>query len=119
MLQAQTLELDYSGFYKYLVKVEKAKVEHAELGFYLSRIDGQGLCTIESGEIRVDDKVRGQVTVLPHGQFTLTEDKELDLDKARVVLEVTDEIQCDISIQIQAGQCSVTRSTDYAVVLSC
>ena len=75
MLQAQTLELDYSGFYKYLVKVEKAKVEHAELGFYLSRIDGQGLCTIESGEIRVDDKVRGQVTVLPHGQFTLTEDK--------------------------------------------
>ncbi|WP_319784208.1 DUF2987 domain-containing protein [Oceanisphaera sp. IT1-181] len=103
MLQAQTLELDYSGFYKYLAKVKKAKVEQAELGFYLSRADGQGLCTIESGVIRVDDEVRGQVTVLPHGQFTLTEDKELDLDKAKVVLEVVEETQCNISIQIQSN----------------
>lgn len=103
MLQAQTLELDYSGFYKYLAKVKKAKVEQAELGFYLSRADGQGLCTIESGVIRVDDEVRGQVTVLPHGQFTLTEDKELDLDKAKVILEVVEQTQCNISIQIQSN----------------
>lgn len=103
MLQAQTVTLDYSAFYKYLVKVEKAKVEHAQLGFYLTRADGQGLCTIESGEVRVDEAVKDQVTILPHGQFTLPEDKELDLDKAKVVLAVRDEIQCDISIQIQAN----------------
>lgn len=103
MLQAQTLELDYSGFYKYMAKVDKAKVEHAELGFYLSRIEGQGLCVIESGEILVDGKVRGEVSVLPHGQFILTKDKELDLDKAKVVLAMVGDTQCDISVQIQAN----------------
>ncbi|MGO4998999.1 DUF2987 domain-containing protein [Oceanisphaera sp. W20_SRM_FM3] len=103
MVQAQTLELDYSGFYKYMAKVKKAKVDNAELGFYLSQHDGKGLCTIESGVVRVDDEVRGQVTVLPHGQFTLPEDKELDLDKAKVVLEVLEESQCNISIQIQSN----------------
>ena len=103
LLQAETLALDYSGFYKYMAKVEKAKVEHAELGFYLSRSDGQGLCAIASGLIQVDEEVRGEVTVLPHGQFTLTQDKELDLDKAKVVLEMPDSSQCNISIQIQSN----------------
>lgn len=102
-LQAQTIALDYSGFYKYLEKVEKAKVEHAELGFYLTRADGQGLCSIESGDVRVDEELKGAVTILPHGQFIIPEDKELDLDKAKVVLAVRDETQCDISIQIQAN----------------
>ena len=51
----------------------------------------------------MDDELRGEVTVLPHGQFTLTQDKELDLDKARVVLDMTDTTQCNISIQIQAN----------------
>lgn len=102
-LHAHPLALDYSGFYKYLAKVDKAKVEHAELGFYLSRADGSGLCTIESGEIMVDDEVRGEVTVLPHGQFTLTKDKELDLDKAKVVLAMQDNSDCNISIQIQSN----------------
>ncbi|ART79304.1 DUF2987 domain-containing protein [Oceanisphaera avium] len=102
-LHATTLEMDYSGFYKYMAKVDKAKVEQAQLGFYLSRYDGEGLCTITSGAILVDEEVRGEVNVLAHGQFTLTKDKELDLDKARVVLEVVEDTQCDISIQIQAN----------------
>ncbi|MFP2767834.1 DUF2987 domain-containing protein [Oceanisphaera sp. KMM 10153] len=101
--QATPLNLGYSGFYKYMSKVAKAKVEHAELGFYLSRTDGQGLCHIKSGIIRVDDSLKGEVRVLPHGQFVLPYDKQLDLDKALVELEVADAGQCDISIQIQAG----------------
>ncbi|GHA09223.1 DUF2987 domain-containing protein [Oceanisphaera arctica] len=101
--QATPFNLGYSGFYKYMSKVEKAKVEHAELGFYLSRTDEQGLCSIESGIIRVDDTLKGEVEVLPHGQFLLPYDKQLDLDKALVELEVTDTEQCDISIQIQAN----------------
>lgn len=102
-IHAETIELGYSGFYKYMAKVKKAKVDQAELGFYLSRTDGQGLCGIESGVVRVDDEVRGEVTVLSHGQFLLPEDKELDLDKAIVALEMTDHTQCDISIQIQSN----------------
>ena len=102
-VQAAPLELGYSGFYKYMAKVKKARVEHAELGFYLSRSDGQGLCAIESGVVRVDDNIRGEVSVLPHGQFVLPEDKELDLDKAVVALEMADGHECDISIQIQGN----------------
>ncbi|WP_417614426.1 DUF2987 domain-containing protein [Oceanisphaera sp.] len=102
-LQAAPLELGYSGFYKYMAKVKKSRIEHAELGFYLSRADGQGLCTIESGVIRVDDTIRGEVTVLPHGQFVLPEDKELDLDKAVLALEMMGSHDCDISVQIQSN----------------
>ena len=102
-VQAAPLELGYSGFYKYMAKVRKAQVEHAELGFYLSRTDGQGLCSIDSGVVRVDDTIRGEVTVLSHGQFVLPEDKELDLDKAVVALEMAENHECDISIQIQSN----------------
>lgn len=102
-VQAAPLELGYSDFYKYMAKVKKAKVEHAELGFYLSRTDGQGLCAIDSGVIRVDDTIRGDVTVLPHGQFVLPEDKELDLDKAVLTLNMAEDHECDISIQIQSN----------------
>ncbi|MFD1006727.1 MULTISPECIES: DUF2987 domain-containing protein [Oceanisphaera] len=102
-VHAKPLELGYSGFYKYMAKVKKAQVEHAELGFYLSRTDGQGLCTIESGVVRVDNNIRGEVNVLPHQQFILPEDKELDLDKAIVALEMVDTAECDISIQIQSN----------------
>ena len=84
--QATPLMLGYSAFYKHMAKVEKAKVEQAELGFYLSRTDGEGICTIASGTVRVDDMPRGQVVVLPHGQFVLPYDKQLDLDKAVVEL---------------------------------
>lgn len=99
---AQSLVLDYSGFFKHMKTVDKAKVEQAELGFYLTQADGGGLCTITSGEVRVDGALRGEVTVLPHGQFLLPYDKQLDLDKAVVALELAEQEQCDISIQIQA-----------------
>ncbi|OIN04311.1 DUF2987 domain-containing protein [Oceanisphaera psychrotolerans] len=102
-VQATPLMLGYSAFYKHMAKVEKAKVEQAELGFYLSRTDGEGVCTIESGTVRVDDMPRGQVVVLPHGQFVLPYDKQLDLDKAVVELEVDHPEQCDIAVQIQAN----------------
>ncbi|GAA3530008.1 DUF2987 domain-containing protein [Zobellella aerophila] len=99
---AQTLELGYSGFFKHMKTVQKAKVEQAELGFYLSQADGGGLCTILAGGVRVDGEQRGEVTLLPHGQFILPYDKQLDLDKAVVALELAEQEQCDISIQIQA-----------------
>ncbi|WP_445398579.1 DUF2987 domain-containing protein [Zobellella sp. An-6] len=100
--QAESLTLGYSGFYKHMETVAKARVERAELGFYLSRQDGQGLCHIESGTVQVAGAIRGEVEPLPHGQFLLPFDKQLDLDKAVVALEVERPQRCDISIRIQA-----------------
>ncbi|PSJ47876.1 DUF2987 domain-containing protein [Zobellella endophytica] len=101
-LRAAPLTLGYSGFYKHMETVAKAEVQEAELGFYLSRTDGDGLCRIEGGGVWVAGERRGTVVVLPHGQFTLPFDKQLDLDKAVVQLELDRPEQCDISIQIQA-----------------
>lgn len=101
--QAESLTLGYSGFYKHMETVVKARVEQATLGFYLSRQDGQGLCHIESGTVMVATDLRGRVDVLPHGQFLLPFDKQLDLDKAVVILEVEQPQRCDISIRIQAA----------------
>lgn len=110
---AGILNLGYSGFYKHLDTVAKARVEQAHLGFYLIRQNGDGMCRIESGEVRVAQDIRGQVEVLPHGQFRLPYDKQLDLDKAVVALEVEDPERCDIAIKIQAeldaGEISLTR----------
>ncbi|WP_375054867.1 DUF2987 domain-containing protein [Zobellella sp. DQSA1] len=102
VVQAEPLSLGYSGFYKHMETVAKARVEQATLGFYLSRQDGQGLCHIESGTVQVAGAIRGEVEPLPHGQFLLPFDKQLDLDKAVVILEVEQPQRCDISIRIQA-----------------
>jgi hypothetical protein len=99
---AAPLDLGYSGFYKHLDTVADAKVEHATLGFYLSRHDGTGWCHIESGTVEVAGETRGEVTLLPHGEFVLPFDKQLDLDKAVVRLEVEQPERCEISIQIQS-----------------
>lgn len=100
--QADTLSLGYSGFYKHLDTVADAGTEQATLGFYLSRSDGKGLCTLHSGIIEMEGQQKGEVEVLPHGEFILPYDKQLDSDKAVVKLEVDSPVQCDISIQIQA-----------------
>ncbi|WP_107852658.1 DUF2987 domain-containing protein [Oceanimonas marisflavi] len=99
---AASLNLGYSGFYKHLDTVADAGVEHATLGFYLSRNDTAGWCHIESGRVEVAGEHRGDVTVLPHGEFVLPFDKQLDLDKAVVRLDVEQPERCEISIQIQA-----------------
>ncbi|OXY82516.1 DUF2987 domain-containing protein [Oceanimonas doudoroffii] len=98
---ADALNLGYSGFYKHLDTVADAEVEHATLGFYLSRNDGEGWCTIHHGSVEVVGQPRGEVTVLPHGEFVLPFDKQLDLDKAVVRLDVDQPERCEISIQIQ------------------
>lgn len=100
--QAELLTLGYSGFYKHLDTVADADTEQATLGFYLSRNDGEGLCTINSGVIEMEGQQKGVVEVLPHGEFVLPYDKQLDTDKAIVKLDVTSPVQCDISIQIQS-----------------
>ncbi|MDV2856929.1 MULTISPECIES: DUF2987 domain-containing protein [Oceanimonas] len=100
--QADTLTLGYSGFYKHLDTVADAGTEQATLGFYLSRHDGKGLCTINSGIVEMEGQQKAVVEVLPHGEFVLPYDKQLDTDKAVVKLDVTSPVQCDISIQIQS-----------------
>ncbi|NLJ93501.1 MAG: DUF2987 domain-containing protein [Aeromonadales bacterium] len=104
-LSAQTteLDLDYSNFYKYMKKVKKAELEYADLGFYLARSDGQGLCNIESGYIELDEQHKGEVSVLAHGQFVLPYDNDLSLDKALVKLTLSEPQLCDMSVQIQAN----------------
>ena len=104
-LSAQTteLDLDYSNFYKYMKKVKKAELEYADLGFYLARSDGQGLCNIESGYIELDEQHKGEVRVLAHGQFVLPYDNDLSLDKALVKLTLSEPQLCDMSVQIQAN----------------
>ncbi|WMC12152.1 DUF2987 domain-containing protein [Oceanimonas pelagia] len=109
---AAPLNLGYSGFYKHLDTVADAGVEHATLGFYLSRNDGSGWCAVHSGTVEVAGETRAEVTVLPHGEFVLPFDKQLDLDKAVVRLEVDRPERCEISIQIQsllpAGETNAT-----------
>ncbi|MDP5291931.1 DUF2987 domain-containing protein [Oceanimonas sp. CHS3-5] len=101
-VHAAPLDLGYSGFYKHLDTVADAKVEHATLGFYLSRNDGSGWCHIHAGTVEVAGETRGEVRVLPHGEFVLPFDKQLDLDKAVVRLDVDQPERCEISIQIQS-----------------
>lgn len=103
LAQTTELDLDYSNLYKYMKKVKKAELDYADLGFYLARSDGEGLCHIKSGFIELDEQHQGDVTILPHGQFVLPYDNELSLDKAIVKLTLTEPQLCDMSVQIQAN----------------
>lgn len=103
LAQPAELALDYSNFYKYMKKVKKAELEYADLGFYLARSDGKGLCDIQSGIIELDEQHQGDVTILPHGQFVLPYDYDFSIDKATVRLMLNEPQHCDMSVQIQAN----------------
>lgn len=97
-----SLELDYGTFYSQMKTFAKGEFGHARLGFYLASQQNGRRCGLTSARVSTPDRdVPAEVTV--DGELRLPYDEDLNLDKAIVVVGLTEAYAaCDLSVQVMA-----------------
>ncbi|MDX7836473.1 DUF2987 domain-containing protein [Aeromonas caviae] len=97
-----SLELDYGTFYSQMKTFAKGEFGHARLGFYLASQQYGRRCGLTSARVSTPDRdVPAEVTV--DGELRLPYDEDLNLDKAIVVVGLTEaHAACDLSVQVMA-----------------
>lgn len=97
-----SLELDYGTFYSQMKTFAKGEFGHARLGFYLASQQNGRRCGLTSARVSTPDRdVPAEVTV--DGELRLPYDDDLNLDKAIVVVGLTEaHAACDLSVQVMA-----------------
>ncbi|MFM5820118.1 DUF2987 domain-containing protein [Aeromonas sanarellii] len=99
---APSLELAYGTFYSQMKTFAKGEFGHARLGFYLTDPQNGRRCLLTSARASTPDRdVPAEVTV--DSELRLPYDDDLNLDKATVVVELTEpHAACDMSVQVMA-----------------
>lgn len=97
-----SLELQYGTFYSQMKTFAKGEFGHARLGFYLTDQQNGRRCLLTSARVSTPDRdVPAEVTV--DSELRLPYDDDLNLDKATVVVELTEpHAACDMSVQVMA-----------------
>ncbi|MGU5591989.1 DUF2987 domain-containing protein [Aeromonas sanarellii] len=97
-----SLELQYGTFYSQMKTFAKGEFGHARLGFYLTDQQNGRHCLLTSARVSTPDRdVPAEVTV--DSELRLPYDDNLNLDKATVVVELTEpHAACDMSVQVMA-----------------
>ncbi len=94
----------YDGFYDRLKVVNKGEFQYAQVNFYLSDIATNEVCTIKSGKI-ITEKQEFDLTYTDKAQLLLPFDKQLDTDKAVIVVQPENpHHDCQLKLQIEATQ---------------
>jgi len=92
----------YDGFYDRLKVVNKGEFQYAQVNFYLSDIATSEVCTIKSGKI-ITEKQEFDLTYTDKAQLLLPFDKQLDTDKAVIVVQPENpKHECQLKLQIEA-----------------
>ena len=92
----------YDGFYDRLKVVNKGEFQYAQVNFYLSDIATNEVCTIKSGKI-ITEKQEFDLTYTDKAQLLLPFDKQLDTDKAVIVVQPENpKHDCQLKLQIEA-----------------
>ncbi|WP_105174254.1 DUF2987 domain-containing protein [Pseudoalteromonas sp. T1lg122] len=92
----------YDGFYDRLKVVNKGEFQYAQVNFYLSDIATNEVCTIKSGKI-ITEKQEFDLTYTEKAQLLLPFDKQLDTDKAVIVVQPENpKHDCQLKLQIEA-----------------
>ncbi|TMO58633.1 DUF2987 domain-containing protein [Pseudoalteromonas aurantia] len=100
--QAKEFVVSYDGFYDRLKVIEKGEFEFARVNFYVVDIATLAPCTIASGKI-ITEKTEAPLVYTEQAKLLLPFDKQLDKDKAVVVLEPKNlQHNCQLKFQIEA-----------------
>ena len=75
----------YDGFYDRLKVVNKGEFQYAQVNFYLTDIATNEVCTIKSGKSLQQQEF--DLTYTDQAQLLLPFDKQLDTDKAVIVVQ--------------------------------
>ncbi|ENY71035.1 hypothetical protein G114_15231 [Aeromonas diversa CDC 2478-85] len=101
-VSAVPLELGYSEFYSQMKTFAKGEFGMARLGFYLTEPQSGRRCLIRSASVETLDR-HEPATVTADGELRLLFDPDLNLDKAKVVLDMIGEGSgCNMSVQVMA-----------------
>ncbi|WP_105168083.1 DUF2987 domain-containing protein [Pseudoalteromonas sp. T1lg23B] len=100
-VNAKEFVVSYDGFYDRLKVVEKGNFEFARVNFYIVDIATLEPCKIKKGEI-VTERSSSPLTYTSQAQLLLPYDKQLDKDKAVVVIEPENpNHDCQLKFQIE------------------
>ncbi|MCG9758922.1 MULTISPECIES: DUF2987 domain-containing protein [Pseudoalteromonas] len=113
---ANTVTFAYDSFYDRLKVVNKGDFEFARVGFYLVDTVSMQPCKITKGNI-VTEEASFPLSYTDEAQLLLPFDKELDKDKAKVLIETkSGHSDCQLKMQIEAelfNTTSLSRSDLY------
>ncbi|CAM4169732.1 DUF2987 domain-containing protein [Pseudoalteromonas byunsanensis] len=99
---AKEFVVSYDGFYDRLKVIEKGNFEFARVNFYIVDIATLEPCKVKKGEI-VTENSSSPLTYTSQAQLLLPYDKQLDKDKAVVVIEPENpNHDCQLKFQIEA-----------------
>jgi hypothetical protein len=101
---AKEFVMSYDGFYDRLKVVNKGDFEYARVNFYISDIATNQVCAIKSGVILTENN-EYPLNFTEKAQLLLPFDKQLDSDKAVIVVEpVNPNHDCQLKLQIEASE---------------
>ncbi|OUS69411.1 hypothetical protein B5G52_16985 [Pseudoalteromonas sp. A601] len=103
-LQAKEFVVSYDGFYDRLKVVNKGDFQFAQVNFYITDIASNDACLIKTGRI-ITERQEYPLNYTEQAQLLLPYDKQLDTDKAVIVIEPqNDNHDCQLKLQIEARE---------------
>lgn len=102
--QAKEFVVSYDGFYDRLKVVNKGDFQFAQVNFYITDIATNDECLIKNGRI-ITEREEFPLNYTEHAQLLLPYDKQLDTNKAVVVIEPENgNHDCQLKLQIEARE---------------
>ena len=98
--QDTSLILNYDGFFDRLDDLDEPEYADITLGFYFRKLGSQQPCGIRSAVIKSQSDERN-VYFYPSGEVILPFDKQLDMDKAKLIIEKIDASQCGLDMRLE------------------
>ncbi len=103
-INAKEFVVSYDGFYDRLKVVNKGDFQFAQVNFYITDIATNDACLIKTGSI-ITERQEFPLNYTDQAQMLLPFDKQLDSDKAVVVIEPqNDNHDCQLKLQIEARE---------------
>ncbi|MBQ4857503.1 DUF2987 domain-containing protein [Pseudoalteromonas sp. MMG007] len=103
-VNAKEFVMSYDGFYDRLKVVNKGDFQYARVNFYISDIATNEACAIKSGTILTENN-EYPLNFTDKAQLLLPFDKQLDTDKAVIVVEPQNpNHDCQLKLQIEANE---------------
>lgn len=107
-VNAKEFVVSYDGFYDRLKIVDKGQYQFARVNFYLVDIATLKPCEIKTGKL-ITEKNQLPLSYTDKAQLLLPLDKQLDTDKAVIVVEPLNPAHdCQLKMQIEAPEFKLT-----------
>jgi hypothetical protein len=108
LVNAKEFVVSYDGFYDRLKVVDKGQYQYARVNFYLVDIATLKPCEIKTGKL-ITENNQLPLSYTDKAQLLLPLDKQLDTDKAVIVVEPKNPAHdCQLKMQIEAPEFKLT-----------